>query len=290
MTMHGELAVVVATHNRRERLVALLDGLAAQTIGPERFEVVVVDDGSSDGSASVLAAESERNRLTLKVIGRPWPGGPARARDEGWRASDASLVAFTDDDCVPEPEWLEAGLAAAEANPGAIVQGRTRPAPAELDRMGPFSRTIDVPDLDPAFQTCNVFYPREVLERVDGFDIDGFDRAPGGEDSDLAWRAIESGATTAFARDAVVQHAVSDLGPIGKLRVAARWTTPMLSYARHPELRKAHFEVGIFWKGTHYHLVRALAAQRFPGVCASWAPGSRPPIYAWWPSAPGSTE
>jgi GT2 family glycosyltransferase len=174
------------------------------------------------------------------------------------------VVAFTDDDCVPAPEWLEAGLKATAASPGAIVQGRTEPAPWELDSAGPFSRTIDVPGPDPAFQTCNVFYPREVLERVDGFDTQGFGRSPGGEDSDLAWRAIESGAATAFAPDALVRHAVEDLGPVGKLRVAARWTTPMLAYARHRELRRAHFALGIFWKGSHYHLVRLLLALVLP--------------------------
>jgi GT2 family glycosyltransferase len=226
--------------------------------------VVVVDDASTDGTAAMLAEEQERQRLSLLVVRREVPGGPASAREEGWRAGGGAVIAFTDDDCVPQPDWLEAGLRALAANPGAIVQGRTQPAPWELDQAGSFSRTIDVPERDPAFQTCNVFYPREVLERVDGFDTDAFGRSPGGEDSDLAWRAIESGAPTTFAPDALVHHAVSDLGPIGKLRVAARWTTPMLAYVRHEELRRAHFALGIFWKGSHYHLVRLLIALVLP--------------------------
>ncbi len=122
---------------------------------------------------------------------------------------------------------------------------------------------MNVSELDPAFQTCNVFYPREVLERVDGFDTERFERL-GGEDSDLAWRAIESGAPAVFAREALVYHAVANLGPIGKLRVAARWTPAMLAYVRHPGFRRAAFKKGIFWKGTHYHLVRALVGLLAP--------------------------
>src|SRR5204863_8516418 len=179
--------------------------------------------------------------LRLTVLGQTAPAGPATARDVGWRAALGELVAFTDDDCVPDADWLLAGLDAARANPGAIVQGHTEPAPWERQRAGAFSRTIEVRALDPAFQTCNVFYPREILERVGGFDVEAFGRSPGGEDSDLAWRAIGSGAGATFAGEARVYHAVNDLGPLGKLRVAARWTTPMLAYVRHRELRRAHF-------------------------------------------------
>ncbi len=259
-----DVSVIVATFNRAERLRRLLDGLRRQTHGLNRFEVLIVDDASTDDTPSILERERQRGELLLEVISGRSRTGPARARDAGWRAAAGSVIAFTDDDCVPDPDWLAAGLRACSRNRGAIVQGRTDPSPDELDRLGPFSRTISVAEPDPAFQTCNVFYPRALLERVGGFDTEGFDRAPGGEDSDLAWRAIESGAETAFAEDAVVYHGVNELGPLGKLRVAARWTTPMLAYVRHGELRRAHFERGIFWKGSHYLLVRALVASVLP--------------------------
>ncbi len=260
----ADVAVVVATRDRPERLAALLDALASQTIGSERFEVVVVDDASSDAAGTAAAVDRRRDRMGIRLLHRDRPGGPAAARDDGWRATTAPAIAFTDDDCVPAPGWLAAGLRAMTANPAAIVQGRTEPAPWERERAGPFSRTIAVREPDPAFQTCNVLYPRAVLERVDGFDTAAFGRSPGGEDSDLAWRAIESGAMAAFAPDALVYHAVDDLGPVGKLRVAARWTTPMLAYSRHPDLRRAHFVKGIFWKGSHYHLVRAIVGLAVP--------------------------
>jgi GT2 family glycosyltransferase len=259
----ADVAVVVATWNRSGRLAQLLDALAAQSLRPDRFEVIVVADPADADTAVVLAAELERGRVALRIVprGRSW--GPATARDAGWRASNAGVVAFTDDDCVPQPGWLEAGLRALRFDPGVIVQGRTEPIPWELDRRGPFSRTVEIRELDPNFQCCNVFYPREVLERVDGFDIAAFERW-GGEDSDVAWRAIESGARATFANEALVYHAVNELGPVGKLRVAGRWTNAMLAYVRHGELRRSQFVKGIFWKGTHYHLVRAIAALLLP--------------------------
>jgi GT2 family glycosyltransferase len=208
----------------------------------------------------------------MTVITRAEASGPATAREEGWRAATGKVVAFTDDDCVPEPGWLEAGAAALATNPGGFVQGRTAPDPAELDQLGPFSRTIEVSELHPAFNTCNIFYPRELLARVDGFDANAFDRSPGGEDCDLAWRAIAAGARPVFERDAVVHHAVDRVGPLGMLRIAARWTTPMLAYARHPGLRE-DFVGGVFWKRTHYWLARTLLALLLPARYA--------PVRAW---------
>ncbi len=261
------VSVVVATHNRASQVGELLAGLRAQSLDPELFEVVVVDDGSTDDTLAVLAAAADQAGPRLRVLDRRVSEGPAAAREQGWRAARGALIAFTDDDCVPEPGWLEAGMAAGDGEL-VFVQGRTEPPAGEFERLGrfdrPFTRTIRVTELDPAFQTCNVFYPRALLERIDGFDTAAFGRDPGGEDSDLAWRAIEAGARPVFCDAAVVRHAINRLGPLGKLRVATRWTTPLQVYARHPEFRRAHFTHRIFWKHSHYVFVRALLAAALP--------------------------
>ena len=258
------LSVVVATHNRARRLDALLTSLRMQSLPSDQFEVIVVDDGSTDRTRAVLERAVASNHLSLHVIALPTAKGPARARDLGWRAAAGSVIAFTDDDCEAAQRWLEAGLRSIGTDQHRVVQGRTEPLPNELERLGPFTRTIHVVELDAGFQTCNIFYPREVLELIGGFDVDAFDRAPGGEDADLAWRAIKAGAEPVFEPDALVHHAVNELGPVGKLRVAARWTTPMKAYVRHRELREAHFVKHYFWKGSHYLLVRAGLAVLLP--------------------------
>ena len=226
---------------------------------------MIVDDGSSDETRAVLERERQRGDLDLKLIAREENGGLAVARQQGWQAARADLLAFTDDDCVPDPGWLAAGLEAAALNPGAIVQGRTDPRLGDLRRIGPlrrpFTRTLSIPAPDPHVQTCNVFYPREVLERVGGLDTVGFARYAG-DDADLAWRAIDAGAEVTFSDKARVEHAYLYLGPLGKLRYAAGWDFKV--YARHAGLRRAYFTRRFFWKGSHYLLARALVAALLP--------------------------
>ena len=167
-------------------------------------------------------------------------------------------MAFTDDDCRPEPGWLEAGLRAHRTSPGSIVQGRTRPEPADepiLDR--PHSRSIRVDSLGPFFQTCNVFYPRELLERVGGFD----ERipTPSSEDADLALRALASGAGAVFAEDALVNHEVVVRSLAEAVRFSTRWRTLPALVSRHPEIRPAFTWHGWVWRETHARLLTAIS-------------------------------
>ncbi len=247
----------MSTRNRASDVAELLAALPGQTLPLDQFEVIVVNDGSEDGTQALLDEAAAREDLAVRPIHRPSSSGPAVGRDEGWRVARAPLIAFTDDDCVPDPEWLERGLEAASANPGAFVQGRTAPRPDQLDQMGPWSRTMDVAELGPHFPATNVFYPRGVLEALDGWDTDTYAEAAGGEDTDLAWRAIESGVPPIYEPRSLTFHAVTHAGARGKLRVAAR-KTASLPFAHHPGAR-AHFILGVFRKPVHLHLTLAVA-------------------------------
>lgn len=251
-----EISVVVATRDRPRRLAALLRSLEEQTLPREAFEVIVVDDASSSEGTAHLLALAERDHSAL-VIRRARPGGPAGARNEGWRVARAPLVAFTDDDCEAAPDWLERAVAAAAAHPGAIVQGRTDPIPEEAHRQSPFSRTRVVHAIGPPFETCNIVYPRDVLEALGGFD-EGFRSV--GEDTDLAWRANARGVPAVFVPEARVFHAVVQLGPVGMLRDALRWEHAVPLYVKHPDLRRAQLHRGIFWSPTHAQLALFLLA------------------------------
>jgi GT2 family glycosyltransferase len=188
--------------------------------------------------------------------------GPGAARNAGWRRARAPLVAFTDDDCVPDARWLRAALDIHAEQPGAIVQGRTLPDPGERDRHGLLSRTMRVERLGLRYETCNMFYPRELLVTLGGFD-EGFGLQPGGEDTDLAWRAIEAGRRAVLAPEAVVFHAVERLGVRGTLRFAARWTATMRIFAEHPQTR-AMLHRRVFWNVWHYLMVRSVLALLMP--------------------------
>src|SRR5947209_2610430 len=201
------VSVVVPTHDRPVRLEHLLASLRCQTLGPDAFEVIVVDDGSGTDTQAALARAGSQTGLRLRTVRQATSRGPAAGRNRGWAMASAALVAFIDDDCVALPGWLEAGLRASRDAPGAIIQGQTQPDPRELGQRGLLAHTVAVDSLGPQYQACNIFYPRALLETLGGFD-EAYDRRSAGEDTDLAWRAIELGHRTVFAPDALVHHAV----------------------------------------------------------------------------------
>jgi GT2 family glycosyltransferase len=245
------VSVVVPTKDRSIMLEALLDSLGRQSLDASSFEVIVVDDASTDATPEVLERAAERMPYELRVVRGPGIG-PAAARNRGWREASSRLVAFTDDDCVVTPAWLGELVEAADGDE-TVVQGRTDLAPGDAEKIGPFSRVLQITEPGPYFATCNVLYPRALLERLGGFDEDFLT----GEDTDLGWRARESGAGYRFASDALVNHAVVELGPIGKLRWVFRWSHAMRNLSRHPGVRES-LTWGIFWKRTHALLAVAL--------------------------------
>ena len=106
------MSVVVSTYNRPERLERLLASLRSQTLDASSYEVIVVDNGSSPGTATTLDRERTRPGLTLKTVRHNLTRGPAGGRNSGWTLARAPLVAFIDDDCLADPDWLTAGLQA----------------------------------------------------------------------------------------------------------------------------------------------------------------------------------
>ena len=258
-----EVSVVLATHNRPERLERQLAALRAQTLPDDRYEIIVVDDASGPETVALLERERSVAGPPLTVLRHEESRGPAAARNAGWETARAPLIAFTDDDCEAPPGWLEAGLRVHRAHPGAFIQGPIDPIPAELPQYGPFSHTVDVKALGPGFETANIFYPRALLERVGGFDAVAY-TGPGGEDTDLAWKCIEqAGVQPVWAPDAQMHHAVTYLGPVGKIRLAARWHESMLPFKRYAGLRK-HRYGGLFWSEVHLWLFRAALAAVLP--------------------------
>jgi len=243
------VAVVVPTYRRPALLLRLVAALERQRdalpTGTE-LDVVIVDDASGDGTAATLDELARRSTLPLVVLRQPTNRGPAAARNIGWRHTPAALVAFTDDDCEPVPGWLAALIEA--AGQADVVQGRTVPAPDQLARRGPFSRTLQVQQMDGLFQTCNVLYRREWLERTGGFD-EQFRHAMG-EDTELALRALEAGARPAFAAGAVVRHDVRPSSLAAQLRDAARWASIVLVVRKHPSARRLLHRRWL-WKATH---------------------------------------
>ena len=114
------------------------------------------------------------------------------------------------------------------------------------------------------YATCNIAYPRELLERLDGFDEvfggrDTGDYPVGGEDTDLGLRAVAKGARRRYVPEAVVHHAVHTRHLPRALRDTRRWRSVPAVLARHPEQRRA-LHYGLFGRRSHALLLVALLA------------------------------
>ena len=249
------VSVVVASHGRHLRLRWLLNALEEQTLERERWEVVVVHDYDAVTAERAIGAHplARDGRLRHAAIA-PGTGSPARQRNIGWRMARGGHVAFTDDDCRPEPEWLAALLSVARAAPDEVVQGRTRPDPLEREILrAPHVRTLWVDPVGPWAQTANILYPRALLERLDGFD----ERAIAGEDVGLSLRARAAGARVVAAPEAVVDHAVESHTLPGILRQNLKWRHLAYLAKRHPEVRR-EFPLRVFWDSDHLLTTAAL--------------------------------
>lgn len=256
------VSVVIASHGRCALLAETLDALDRQTMAG--FEVMVVDDDSPDATPELLAARGVR---TIRVSRR----GPGRARDVGWRAAAGDIVAFTDDDCVPTPGWLEALVAPIVAGDADFVQGRTLPRPDQAELAGTWSRTQVVEEENGFYQTCNIAYRRTVLEAVDGFDAGFSGPLTAGEDTDLAWRAIESGFRSRFSAEALVHHAVWPSSYREFLLDRRRRAMVVQVVQRHPQTRRLAYR-RYFYRQSHARVLALAALLLVAGRLRLWAP------------------
>ena len=141
-TTRAEVAVVVSTHGRSGYLAGLLQGLDAQD--RSAFQVLVVDNGSTDATWAVLTTWLAATDLPALGLRIGYCDSPAVPRNTAVALSCATLLAFTDDDCLPSPGWLTA-LTAALSGGAAVVQGQTVPQVGGWG--GPWGRTLTITGL-----------------------------------------------------------------------------------------------------------------------------------------------
>ena len=239
----SQVAVCVTTRNRSRLLPRLVDALEKQTLDLTSFEVVFADDASTDDTPQVLQTLQRNSALQIRVVRAEARGGPGAGRNRAWRSTSAPLIAFTDDDCVPFPNWLEIHVAA--MSDADISQGAALPNPSH--RREPMSRVVAVTEENGLYETCNICYRRSLLEHLDGFD-ETFRRS--GEDADLAWRAKELGASTVFRAEALVHHDIESFKWAPALRDTLRWVGVVQLTERHSQLRR-RFGEGSTWRAAH---------------------------------------
>ena len=196
------VSVVVPVRDGGEDLARLLAALARQTLEPESFELIVSDDGSEDGSIERL----DGGRANVRVVRGPRSTSYA-ARNRGARVAGAPVLAFTDADCTPEPDWLAQGLASLRG--ADIVAGAVRFTPPRRVRVWGLLDMDSYLDQRRMVRnglaaTANLFVRREVYDQAGGFDP----ALPSNGDHDFVARCVAAGRRLAFSADAAVLHPV----------------------------------------------------------------------------------
>lgn len=201
------ISIVVAAYNSRSTVSKCLKSLSQ--LDHPSYEVIIVDDGSTDGTAELCESFQDVNVLRLPR------GGPSKARNFGIRAARGPIVAFTDADCVVERCWLKE-LEKGFTGPEVAGVGGDQVSPIDEcetgKRIQDFLRTIGFVSsymkTDAVFReidhnaSCNSAYRREILEQVEGFDETQFP----GEDLELDLKIRRLGYKLIYNPAAVVGH------------------------------------------------------------------------------------
>jgi GT2 family glycosyltransferase len=224
------VTVVIPTFRRHDLLQNCLAALAQQQLPKDQFEILVVDDGNEPAVAERLQVISQQTGLAVRYLGQPQRRGPAAARNAGWRSARTPFIAFTDDDCLPQPTWLSTGLS--QFNRGAqVITGRVRmPLPEQPTHHDKTTALLETAE----FVTANLFCRRSVLEQVGGFD-ERFDIA-WREDSDLHFKILDARIPILTCPEAVIVHPLRSAPWYAPLRDERKNRYDALLFKKHPTL------------------------------------------------------
>lgn len=201
-----KVAVVVPVYNGSMTIRACLDSLLEQDCPQDAYEIIVVENGSTDGTYAIVSAY-EKVRLMHSDL-----RGAGVARNVGIQASQAEIIAFTDADCVADPHWISALLNAYE-DPGVggvggqIIgydHGQLTPVEQFLHHHSPLINFISgAGEFLPHLYTANASFRRCVLRQVGGFNP----RLITAEDVDLSWRVqLKTRLRLFYCEDAIIHH------------------------------------------------------------------------------------
>ena len=229
--MSIKVSVVVPTYNRPDLLLRCLRALVAQKLHRDEYEIIVVSDGP-DGITEKRVTNWLKRRLHhLRYFVLPEKKGPAAARNFGWLNARAPLVAFTDDDCIPEKHWLQSFVSDYKSGAAIAFTGNTivpisnRPTDYELNLAN--LQTAD-------FITANCCVTKKALEQTGGFD-EQFTMA-WREDSDLEFKLIKENIPIVKIEQAIVVHPVRNV-PWGiSIKEQRKTMFNALLYKKYPAL------------------------------------------------------
>jgi GT2 family glycosyltransferase len=247
-----EVSVVISVQNRLDDLTDCLQALGRQTLPRDRFEVVVIDNCSSVDLAPAFELARTTFGLRLKTLRTTRDGGPAPARNLGVTEAQGAIIAFTDSDCRPSPQWLADGLSVFDSDASVgLVAGPVRAKPEhQIHLTSKLTFRTDVEH--PTYPTANLMVRRALFIGAGSFNTelsfkDPLGRAVECADTDLAWRIIKQGVGKRFVDSAVVYHSIEHQAlHLWLLEGTRLFPLPEL-VRRHPELRERLLRGGTFF-------------------------------------------
>lgn len=250
------VSVVVPTYRRPDLLQRCLSALKGQNF-EQPYEVLVADDASSNETRQQVeqwASESSADRQ-FRYLPVQRSHGPAAARNVGWRAARGEIIAFTDDDTIPDPSWLANGVAGLSARPERIAAWGKIVVPLPEDPTDYEKNESNLANA--GFVTANCFVRTSILEAIGGLD-ENFKMA-WREDSDLYFRLIQySGSSDAIVHlpEAVVVHPVRKAQWGISLRQQRKAFYNALLYRKHPLFYRRYVQAHPPWR--YYAIVASL--------------------------------
>jgi glycosyltransferase involved in cell wall biosynthesis len=228
-----DISVVIPTCRRPQLLLRCLEALCNQAFEKERYEIIVVSDGPDPITRNVLDMFLKDRQINLRFIQLPAKKGPAAARNAGWRHAESDLIAFTDDDCIPDKNWLKNFYEGSEHtafNEFAFTGSTTVPIPAV-----PTDYELNISHLATAeFITANCACSKKALFKTGGFD-EAFTMA-WREDSDLQFKFIQHRIPIVPIPTAVVTHPVRKATWGVSLKEEKKGIFNALLYKKFPDL------------------------------------------------------
>ncbi len=238
---YGFFSIIIPTYNRSRDLINALKHLIAQTIPKDKYEILIIDDGSTDDTEETISnLKSQILKPEIRYF-KIENGGPAKARNKGIKEAKGEIIFFTDDDCIVPSNWMETLLSGLKRYPGAVGAGgwylphenKTEKNVGFWQRhhpryiiskilSGSFSGQYEILSNDPfryfgvsAYNTANIAYKKTILEKVGGFKEDFY--WPGAEDNDLAFRITLAGHILLYIPFYVIDYSARNFNGFIKL-------------------------------------------------------------------------
>jgi glycosyltransferase involved in cell wall biosynthesis len=278
MKLTPYVSVIIPTYNRKEILLKCLTSLESQSYPLDRFEIIVVDDGSSDGTIQLIEEYSKKSKIKIKIIAQE-NAGPGLARNLGVQNSAGEILGFTEDDIRVDAKWIANAVRYFASNDVDGLEGKTLLEDSD-ESLRAFEKEYRI-----GFLPCNMFVKKSVFNSIGGYDGNYFDankKLYFREDADFGFTLIEKSYKFILAEDVVVFHPAQFFKISDYYRHVRRYYFDPLLYRKHPKLYREMIElknIGAFTIRHPFHYSAVLNILNWIVIGIALCLGQIPVIY-----------